>query len=97
MVAGESEERMKMGRESLETLIKDMTLNLTKEELPFAVQKALDDKHSEELNDMLMNLFEEKAKELKDEVLALLEEKLSKESIVKKDINDKLDVVDTVE
>jgi len=41
-----------------------MSGNLVRDELGFAVQKALDQKHEQELNDMLAKLFEQKCKEL---------------------------------
>jgi len=48
----------------------------TVDELPAAVIAALDEKHQEELDDLLMRSYQQRATELKDRVLAMLEEKL---------------------
>jgi hypothetical protein len=74
-----------------------MVINLSKEELPYAVQKVVEDKQSAELDEMLVRLFEEKARDLKDEVLALLEERFGKEHEIKKEFKDKRDMVDALQ
>jgi uncharacterized protein YpiB (UPF0302 family) len=51
-------------RQVLEQVIEDLKLSVPREELPFAIQKALDTKHEQEMNDLLAKLFEQKCKEL---------------------------------
>ena len=93
----ELDQRRKAGRDKLELLVKDMVINLSKEELPYAVQKVVEDKQGAELDEMLVRLFEEKARDLKDEVLALLEERFNKEHEIKKEFKDKRDMVDALQ
>lgn len=45
-------------REALESAINEMKLTVPREELPFAIQRALEVKHGAELEDMLAKLFE---------------------------------------
>ena len=59
-----------------EAKLDNMLMEKTVDELPAAVIAALDEKHQEELDDLLMRSYQQRATELKDRVLALLEEKL---------------------
>lgn len=51
--AAETGAKRQRDREALEQAIDEMKLNVPREELPFAIQRALDVKHEAELNDML--------------------------------------------
>lgn len=59
-----------------EAKLDNMLMEKTVDELPAAVITALDEKHQEELDDLLMSSYKQRATELKDRVLAMLEEKL---------------------
>lgn len=59
-----------------EAKLDSMLMEKTVDELPAAVIGALDDKHQDELDDLLMRLYQQRATELKERVLPLLEEKL---------------------
>lgn len=61
----------------------------TADELPAAVLGALDDKHHEELDDLLMRLYKQRADELKGQVLALLEEKVQGQTVIAKNFKAK--------
>lgn len=65
--------------EALDSIINQMKLELTPEEIPAALERIVDDKHQKELQDWLLKLYEQKAIELKEEILALLEEKVGKQ------------------
>ena len=69
-------------------------MQLPADELPYAIQRALDEKHEAELSDMLVELFELKCRELQDEVFNLLEEKLHKQGVIQKEAKDKVEQVD---
>ncbi|CDW85699.1 UNKNOWN [Stylonychia lemnae] len=66
-------------RHNLEATLNELKMNLPAEELPYAIQRVLDEKHEAELNDLLVELFELKCRELQDEVFNVLEEKLHKQ------------------
>lgn len=66
-----------------------MLMEKTADELPAAVLGALDDKHHEELEDLLMRLYKQRADELKGAVLALLEEKVQGQTVVAKNFKAK--------
>jgi len=68
-----------------------------REELPFAIQSALDSKHEDELNDMLAKLFEQKCKELQEEIMQLMEQKLNMQGLIIKDSKDSLELVIDIE
>ena len=51
-------------------------MNLAESEVPAAVLALLEEKHQEELDKLLMRVFDSKARDLKNLVLPLLEEKL---------------------
>jgi hypothetical protein len=66
-----------------------MLMEKTADELPAAVLGALDDKHHEELDDLLMRLYKQRADELKGQVLALLEEKVQGQTVIAKNFKAK--------
>ena len=70
---------------------------MPREELPFAIQSALDSKHEDELNDMLAKLFEQKCKELQEEIMQLMEQKLNMQGLIIKDSKDSLELVIDIE
>ena len=61
-----------------------MMMEKTADELPAAVTEAVEEKHQGELEDLLMRLYEERARELRDLVLAKLEEKVQGQSGIAK-------------
>ena len=67
--------------------------NLPREEVAFAIQRAIDQKQEAELNDMLAKLFEQKCKELQDEIFHLIEEKLHMQGVILKESKDSLELL----
>ena len=90
----DKQNKFKAGREHLEQVIAEMKLTLPQNELAYGIQRALDEKHEAELNDILVDLFEQKCKELQEEVFNLLEEKLHKQAEIKKETQDKVEILD---
>ncbi|CDW74865.1 cast multi-domain protein [Stylonychia lemnae] len=80
-------------RHNLEATLNELKMNLPAEELPYAIQRVLDEKHEAELNDLLVELFELKCRELQDEVFNVLEEKLHKQGAIQKEYQDKISVI----
>jgi len=78
-----------MTKEALDTIIGDMKMNMTPEEIPAAIERLIDDKHQKELEDLLLKLYEQKAIELKEEMLAMMEEKVQKQQDARKTANDR--------
>ena len=78
-----------MTKEALDTIIGDMEMNMTPEEIPAAIERLIDDKHQKELEDLLLKLYEQKAIELKEEMLAMMEEKVQKQQDARKTANDR--------
>lgn len=70
---------------SFEEVLQDLINNTPEDELPAAVLKAVENKHQDELEDLLMKLYKQRAEELKAQVLALLEEKVQARGVVDKD------------
>lgn len=70
-----------------------MQLSVPKEELPYAILKAIETKQEDELNDMLAKLFEQKCKDLQEEVFHLIEEKMFMQAAILKDSKDSLELV----
>jgi len=56
-------------------------------EVPGAVLEALEDKHQEELEDLLLQLYEQKAEELSNLLLALVEEKANGANTIARNFN----------
>lgn len=56
----------------------------------------IDDKHQKELSDWLLKLYEQKAIELKEEILTLMEEKIAKQSVLKKNCEDRKKGIDAI-
>ena len=54
----EKQNKFKAGREHLEQVITEMKMNLPQNELAYGIQRALDEKHEAELNEILVELFE---------------------------------------
>lgn len=84
-------------REKLEQIINEVKNKIPQEDLPFVIQKAVDEKHEAELNNLLIALFELKCRELQDEVFNMLEEKLHKEADIRKEAQDKIYVLDKLD
>lgn len=74
-----------------------MQLVVPKEELPYAILKAIETKQEEELNDMLAKLFEQKCKDLQEEIFHLIEEKMLMQAVILKDSKDSLELVLEIE
>jgi hypothetical protein len=70
---------------SFEEVLQDLINNTPEDELPAAVLKAIENKHQDELEDLLMKLYKQRAEELKAQVLALLEEKVQARGVADKD------------
>lgn len=87
----------KANTRELEMLIEQMKLTLSPEELPFAIQRVVEERHQDDLNDVLVGLFKQKAKELNEEVLGLLEQKYYMENTVHMNLNDQLELIDSLE
>jgi len=88
----EKDEQEEHNKETMSKLVDRLKLDLPADEIPVAIKKTLEEKQEQELNDMLVSLFEQKAKELKEEVLALLEEKIRKEQAIKDDYKDRAEM-----
>jgi len=73
-----------------------MKMELTPEEIPAALDSLIDDKHQKELSDWLLKLYEQKAIELKEEILTLMEEKIAKQSVLKKNCEDRKRGIDAI-
>lgn len=84
-------------REALETVINEMKLTVPKEELPFAIQRAIDVKHEAELEDLLAKLLEQKCKELQEEIFGLIEHKMHLQGLIIKESKDSLELVIEIE
>ena len=69
---------------------------MTPEEIPQAVEKLIDGKHQQELEDLLVKLYEQKCIELKEEVLAMMEEKIAKQQELKKHTADQKKGIDAI-
>ena len=95
--ADENQLKRLRDRQALEDFIEDIKLRVPREELPFAIQSALDSKHEDELNDMLAKLFEQKCKELQEEIMQLMEQKLNMQGLIIKDSKDSLELVIDIE
>lgn len=74
-----------------------MQLIVPKEELPYAILKAIEAKQEDELNDMLARLFEQKCKDLQEEIFSLIEEKMLMQAAILKDSKDSLELVLDIE
>jgi len=57
------------------------------------VLQALENKHQDELEDLLKKLYEQRARELRDQIIALLEEKVQGRGVVDKDFQVKKDAL----
>lgn len=79
-----------------ETKLDNMLMEKTVDELPAAVIGALDDKHQEELDELLMRLYQQRATELKERVLPLLEEKLQAQGGIGKNYRARLTALDAL-
>lgn len=95
--AAEIEHKRVRDRQALEQTIEAMQLIVPKEELPYAILKAIETKQEDELNDMLARLFEQKCKDLQEEVFHLIEEKMLMQSAILKDSKDSLELVLDIE
>lgn len=78
-----------MSHEAIEAIIKQMQIDLPSEEIPAAIEHLLEEKHQQELEDLLLKLYEQKAVELREEVVALIEEKSSRQRVLKKNAEDR--------
>ena len=73
----EQELKRKLREERMHRLIKATLDNMDLEEVPFAIDKIIEEQHVEELSDLLQDQFQHKAKELKHQVKLLLAQKLN--------------------
>lgn len=71
-------QRSELDREGLEKIIEELKTKMKADEIPAAIENLVYQKHQQELEDLLLVLFEQKAIELREEILAMLEEKLQK-------------------
>lgn len=88
--------RNKLTNEAFEKIVSQMKMELTPEEIPAALENLIDDKHQKELSDWLLKLYEQKAIELKEEILTLMEEKIAKQSVLKKNCEDRKRGIDAI-
>ncbi len=95
--AAENVAKRQKDREALEAIIDELKLTVPKEELPYAIQKALDVKHEAELNDMLAKLFEQKCKELQEEIFHLIEQRMQMQNVIIKENQDSLELILDIE
>ena len=82
--------------EEIEKTIREMQLQMPPEEIPAAVERMIDDRHSKELEDMLLKLYEQKAIQLKEEILSMLEEKAGKQLLLKQQAEDRKRGLDAI-
>jgi len=68
----------------------------TADELPAAVTQALDEKHQGELEDLLMRIYEQRARELRDLVGAWLEEKAQGQGVIAENYRARTAAVDAL-
>lgn len=59
-------------------MIKNMQATMSESEVPAAIEKLIDEKHSRELQDLLLKMYEQKCVELKEEVLNMMQEKIAR-------------------
>lgn len=89
-------QRSELDREGLEKIIEELKTQMKADEIPAAIENLVYQKHQQELEDLLLALFESKAIELKEEILAMLEEKLQKTTAIEKQYGDKLKGIDAL-
>ena len=68
--------KTKLRQERLHRLIKITIEQMNPDEVPFALDKIIEELHIDELSDLLQDQFKEKAKELKYEIKSILGDKL---------------------
>ena len=61
-----------MSYDIINEMIANMKATMTEAEVPAALEKMIDEKHSRELQDLLLKMYEQKCVELKEEVLNMM-------------------------
>ncbi len=82
--------KRRMDEQKLQKQIEKMKMMLTQDELPFAVERLIDEKHLNELSDLLRRQLHDKAMVLKDNMQKLLKAKAEAVQKVKEDMDSQL-------
>ena len=77
-------------------MIKNMQATMSESEVPAAIEKLIDEKHSRELQDLLLKMYEQKCVELKEEVLNMMQEKIARQQMARKNNHDRKRGIDAI-
>ena len=80
-------------RMMLETM-EGLKLTIPPDEIPYALERILDEKHLREVMELLAAQFREKARVLKDEMVSLLELKIAELGALSRDSQHKREVLE---